>query len=198
MGSVTRSINRLFAHDDTVATRLRRIFTPCGRGDGTKTINIRIFDKHGLVDDMATSAEVVSDLQNFFSGLASRSDLEAGVARQLSQITFQVAYANRKPDQSEIDRFGLNDFPVYFLTATPSINSTGADIISLLVSHRIPERIFVATRHGASQVLSQENISTTILQTVGRTSRRPSYMIFPVPIFSPGIRTSAAKWGSSR
>ena len=146
MGSVTRSIKRFFASGDTVATRLQRIFTPCLRGDGSKNINIRIFDKHELVNDMATSDEVVSDLQNFLRGLAARTDLEPDVLAQLSPISFNVTYDKKNPDQGEIDRFRPNDFPIYLLTATGSINSTRDDIVSLLVSHRIPEKTVVYKR----------------------------------------------------
>jgi len=153
MGSVTRSIKRFFASGDPVATRLQKVFTPCLRGDGTRNINIRIFDKHELVNDMATSDEVVSDLQTFLQGLAARSDLEPDVLAQLSPITFNVTYANKNPNQGEIDRFGPNVFPIYLLTATGSITATRDDIVSLLVSHRIPEKTFVARRHGDSAPL---------------------------------------------
>src|SRR5437762_12117226 len=139
MGSVTRSIKRFFASGDPVATRLKKVFTPCLRGDGTKNIDIRIFDKHELVNDMATSNEVVSDLQNFIRDLSARTDLEPDVLAQLSPITFNVTYANKNPDQDQINRFGSNVFPIYLLTATGSITSTRDDIVSLLVSHGIPD-----------------------------------------------------------
>ena len=148
MGSVTRSITRLFASGDPVATRLQRIFTPCRSGDGSKNVSIRIFDKHQLVNDMATSAEIVSDLQTFLRGLASRTDLEPDVLTRLSPFTFTVTYDNKNPSQAEIDRFGPNVFPIYLLTATGSITTSRDDIVSLLVSHRIPEVTFVAKRHG--------------------------------------------------
>jgi hypothetical protein len=158
MGSVTRSITRFFASGDPVATRLKKIFTPCLRGDGTKNIDIRIFDKHELVNDMATSNEVVSDLQNFLRDLAARTDLEPDVRAQLSPITFNVTYAKKNPDQDEIKRFGPNVFPIYLLTATGSITSTREDIVSLLVSHQIPEVTFVAIRHGqGAPLLSRVN-----------------------------------------
>jgi hypothetical protein len=102
---------------------------------------------------MTSSDEVVSDLQNFLRGLAARTDLEPDVVAQLSPITFDVTYANENPDQRQVDRFGPNDFPIYLLTATGSITSTRDDIVSLLVSHRIPELTFVARRHGAGAPL---------------------------------------------
>ena len=146
MGSVTRSIKRLLASDDPIATRLQKIFTPCLRGDGTRNINIRIFDKLELVNDMATPDEVVSDLQSFLRKQATRTDLEPDVLAQLSPITFNVTYAKKSPDQGEIDRLGPNDFPIYLLTATGSFATTRDDIVSLLVSHRIPEKTFVYKR----------------------------------------------------
>src|SRR5438874_2045124 len=127
MGSLRRSIKRLFAKQDSVATRLRRVFTPCLPGDGNKNITIRIFDKHELVNEMATSREVVSELETFLRGLAAQPGLEAGVVAQLSPITFHVTYATTNPSQAEIDRFGVSDFPIYLLTATGLINSTSDD-----------------------------------------------------------------------
>jgi hypothetical protein len=153
MCSVTDSITRLFAP----TAPLRRVFPPCLHGDGSKNINIRIFDKHGLMKEMATSAEVVSDLQNFLNGLASQPGLEAAAVAQLAQINFQVTYANRMSTQSEIDHFGMNDFPIYLLTATQPLQSSDADIVSLLEQHRIPETIFVVKRVGISQVSRQTN-----------------------------------------
>jgi hypothetical protein len=145
------------ATNNAAAAPLRRVFPPCLHGNGSKTINIPIFDKHGLVDEMATSAEVVSDLQNFLNGLASQPGLEPAAVAQLSQFNFQVTYANRMATQSEIDHFGMNDFPIYLLTATQPVQSSDGDIISLLEKHKIPETIFVWKRVGTGQTSQQTN-----------------------------------------
>jgi len=148
---------RRSAANNAAAAPLRRVFPPCLHGDGSKNINIPIFDKHGLVDEMATSAEVVSDLRNFLNGMASQTGLEPAAVAQLSQINFQVTYVNRMATESEIDHFGMNDFPVYFLTATPPVQSSDDDIVALLEKHRIPQTIFVWTRVGTSQTQQQTN-----------------------------------------
>jgi hypothetical protein len=95
---------------------------------------------------MAEPDEVVNDLESFLRGLASQDKLETDVAARLSPITFNVTYEKKKPDQAEIDRFGVNDFPVYLLTATGLFNSTSDDIVSLLHSHRLPQKTLVYIR----------------------------------------------------
>jgi hypothetical protein len=179
MGSVTRSIKRLFARDDDVATRLRRVFTACPRGDGTKNINIRIFDKLELINEMASSADVENDLNNFLRGLASQTGLEASVVTQLSPITFQVTYANRMPDQNEIDRFGVHDFPIYFLTATGLSRSSSADVISLMVKHRIPELTWVARREPPSRPVLSEVRAYQIIER--DWENKPTVLGFGIP-----------------
>ena len=148
---------RRSAANNAAAAPLRRVFPPCLHGNGSTNINIQIFDQHGLVDEMATSNEVVTDLQNFLNGLASQPGLDPATVALLSQFTFRVTYANRMASQSEIDHFGMNDFPIYFLTATPPVQSSDAEIVSLLEKHRIPETIFVWVRVGTGQTNRQTN-----------------------------------------
>src|SRR5262245_34775892 len=90
---------------NNAAAPLRRVFPPCLHGNGSTNINIPIFDRHGLVDEMATSNEVVTDLQNFLDGLASQPGLDPATVALLSKFTFRVTYANRMTTQSEIDHF---------------------------------------------------------------------------------------------
>jgi hypothetical protein len=139
------------------AARVRGVHTACRHGDGSTNVNIRIFDKDGLVDQMATPAELKSDLQKFLNGLASQPGLEPAAVAQLSKFTFQVTYDNRSPNQAEIDHFGMNDFPIYLLTATPPIQSSDEDILSLLHNHKIPETIFVWKRVGPGQTQRNTN-----------------------------------------
>lgn len=196
MGSVTRSIKRLFASQDSVATRLRRVFTPCLRGDGNKNITIRIFDKHELVTEMATSDEVVTGLENFLHGLAAQTGLEANVVAQLSPITFHVTYAKTNPNQAEIDHFGVNDFPIYLLTATGLINSTSDDIVSLMVSHRIPERTFVAKRRtGLSEPLLSPVPSYQAIEDDWAKEPKVLGFGFPGTYFLPNNQNRCRKLG---
>jgi hypothetical protein len=124
----------------------RRVYPPCLRGDGSKTVNIQIFDKGEFVNDMATPDELVSELQNFLRGLPSQKDLQPDVVALLSPITFNVSYEKKNPSKDEIDRFRINDFPIYFRTATAPFNTPAADIVSLLESHKLPEQTFVFKR----------------------------------------------------
>ena len=195
MGSVTRSIKRLFASDDTVATRLRRIFTPCQRGDGTKSINIRIFDPHELVNEMTTSQEVVSALENFLQAMAAQTGLEASVAAQLSPISFHVTYARTTPGQAEINQLGVSDFPIYLLTASGLFQSSADDVISLLVSHRIPELTFVGRRQEPDAlVLSQVHAYQTMEDD---WAGKPDVLGFGIPgtYFLPHSQTRCRKVG---
>lgn len=197
MGSVTRSITRFFASDDSVATRLRRVFTPCSHGDGTKNINIRIFDKHELVNEMATADEVVSDLQNFLNGLVSQTGLETDVLTRLSSITFHVTYANSTLDQAGIDHLGVNDFPMYLLTATGLINTTRDDIVSLLVSHRIPEQTFVFKRRRPDTVPPEPSPVRSYKDIEDDWANKPTVLGFgfPGPYFIPRTQNICRKVG---
>src|SRR5947207_1927704 len=134
---------RRSATNNVAAATLCGIFPPCPHADGTRNINIRIFDPHQLMNDMAptTSAELVSDLQKFLDDLASQDHLETSTVAQLSQIKFRVRYADKKPAQTEIDGFAVNDFPIYLLTKIPPGSSSGADIRSLVCSHKIPNLV---------------------------------------------------------
>src|SRR5580765_1603236 len=93
---------RRSAANNAAAAPLRRVFPPCLHGNGSTNINIKIFDQHGLVDEMATSNEVVTDLQNFLNGLAAQPGLDPATVALLQQFTFRVTYANRMASQSEI------------------------------------------------------------------------------------------------
>lgn len=153
MGSVTsttRAIASLFSGGEDVATRLRRVYTPCPRGDGVKTVNVRIFDEHVLVTEMATSQEIVNGLQAFLDGMHSAPGLDAAAAAVLSAINFQVTYTAAHPAKNVIDKFRQQDFPVYLLTHTGSVASPKEEITSLLVAHRIPTTTFVAQRRPTS------------------------------------------------
>ena len=144
MGSVSDSISRLFCGG--ASSTLLNVPTPCLHADGTKNINIRIFDKHEFVNDMATSDEVVGDLESFLRGLASQKDLEPDVATRLLPMTFNVSYEKARPSQAEIDQMPVNDFPIYLLTASGLFNSTSADIVSLMHSHHLPNKTIVYKR----------------------------------------------------
>src|SRR5215203_354438 len=118
MGSVTsttRAIASLFGGEEDIATRLRRVFTPCPRGDGLKTINVRIFDEHVLVTEMATSQEIVNGLQAFLDGMHSSPGLEPAVTASLSALNFQVTYTAADPTKNVINNFRHRDFPIYLL-----------------------------------------------------------------------------------
>src|SRR5437773_12333249 len=99
MCSITDSIRGLCAP----ATPLPTVFPACRHGDGSTNINIRIFDKHGLVDQMATPDEVKSDLQNFLDVMTSQTGLEASAVALVSQFTFKFTYGMRSPTQTEIE-----------------------------------------------------------------------------------------------
>ena len=142
---------------NNAAAPVRRIFPPCLHGDGSKNINIRLFDEHGLMKEMAPPGDVRSELQHFFDGLVSQSGIEAEAVTRLSPFTFQVKYDNRRPTRNEIDHFRMNDFPVYLLTTTGSESASDDDILSLLDKHKIPETIFVWKRLGPSQTQRQTN-----------------------------------------
>lgn len=142
MCSLSDSITRLFSP----GTAPRRVYPPCLRGNGSKTVNIRIFDKNEFVNDMMTPDELVGALEKFLHSLPSQGDLQPDVVALLSPITFQVTYEKKKPDRDEINQFSVNDFPVYLLTATAPFDSTRADIVSLLESHKLPEKTFVFKR----------------------------------------------------
>jgi hypothetical protein len=137
------SITRFFCGGNT---ELQTVYTPCRRGDGTKTVNIKIFDKHEFVNDMADPDEVRGDLQNFLRGLATQKDVQPDVAALLAPITFNVTYNKTTPSQAEIDGLGVGDFPIYLLTATAPFDSPPDDIVSLLKSHRLPRQTFVFIR----------------------------------------------------
>lgn len=195
MGSVTRSIKRFFASDDSVATRLRRIFTPCLRGDGTRNINVRIFDPHELVNEMATSQEVVSELENFLHSMATQTGLEATIVAQLSPISFHVSYVKTTPSQAEINQLGVADFPVYLLTASGLFRSSADDVVSLLVSHRIPELTFVGKRLDPDKlVLSQIRAYQTLEDD---WAQKPDVLGFGIPgtYFLPHSQTRCRKVG---
>lgn len=195
MGSVTRSIKRFFASDDPVGTRLQRVFTPCLGGDGTKNINIRIFDEHALVNDMATPDEVKNDLKNFLHSLPTQSGVEPAVAAQLSPITFDVTYDRTTPSKAEINQFGVSDFPIYLLTATGSFRSSADDVVSLLVSHRIPELTFVGRRQDANAlVLSHVRAYQTLEND---WAEQPDILGFGIPgtYFLPNSQTKCRKVG---
>jgi len=149
MGSVTsttRAIASLFGGEEDIATRLRRVFTPCPRGDGLKTINVRIFDEHVLVTEMATSQEIVNGLQAFLDGMHSSPGLEPAVTAGLSAINFQVTYTAADPTKNVINNFRHRDFPIYRVAHTGGVASPKEEIVSLLVAHRIPATTFVAQR----------------------------------------------------
>jgi len=191
MCSVTDSITRIFCPKVTSG---RRIFPPCLHGDGSKNINIRIFDQHGLMKEMAPPNDVKSELQHFFDGLAKQSGIEAEAATRLSPFTFQVTYDNRRPTRNEIDHFGMNDFPVYLLTTTGSESSSDDDILSLLDKHKIPDTIFVWTRVGTSQT-HRETTSTDVIKKDWTGKSNVLGFGFPGPYFLQRSQNFCRKLG---
>src|SRR5258708_23597817 len=150
MGIVTKTTNAIFGSTPGVTERLLKVFTPCPPGDGSKTVNIKIFDEHVLVTEMATAQEIVTGLESFLNAMQSAAGLEAPVAASLSAITFQVNYSTTHPSQSEIDHFRRQDFPVYLLTHTGDVASPKEEIVSLLIAHKIPETTFVGKRRAGN------------------------------------------------
>ena len=195
MGSVSRSITRFFSGGASITDRLQKVFAPCLHGDGSKNVNIRIFDKQQLVNEMATAAEVRGDLEGFLRGLRSQSDLQPDVVALLSPITFDVTYDNKNPSQAEIDRFGVNDFPIYLLTATGLVNSTRDDIVSLLVSHRIPEKTFVYTRIRPAVPVASDIFSYKDIEDDWANKPEVQGFGFPGPYFIPRNQNVCRKLG---
>ena len=193
MGIFRKTTNAIFGSDK----QLQRVFTPCLPGDGNKTINIRIFDKHELVKDMAPAPEIVSGMQTFLDGMRSSVGLEPAVAASLSTFTFQVTYASTFPAQSEIDLFSRNDFPMYLMTAIGQFVSTKAEIVSLLEAHKIPENTFVGKRVGANAnpVFAPAVHPYTDIETDWADDRTVLGFGIPGPYFIPNSQNVCRKLG---
>jgi len=194
MCSLSDSITRLFS---TGNKQMRRVYPPCLHGDGSKTVNIRIFDKFEFVNDMATAGEVVSDLESFLRGLAAQKDLKPDVAALLSPITFHVSYEKKRPSQAEIDRLRVNDFPIYFLTATTPFDSTPADIVSLIESHKLPEHTFVFKRRMPDSVPPEPFPIDSYKEIEDDWANKPTVLGFgfPGPYLIPRTQNMCRKLG---
>jgi len=117
------------------------------------------------------------------------------VVAQLTPITFQVTYESRMPDQNEINRFGVHDFPIYFMTATGSSAASSADIVSLLIQHRIPELTFVARREPPSRPILSEVRAYQIIDRDWQD--KPTVLGFGIPgtYFLTNSQTMCRKMG---
>jgi hypothetical protein len=193
MCSLSDSITNLFSGKPP----LKQVFPPCLHGDGSKNVNIRIFDKFEFVNDMAEPDVVVSNLQSFLRGLASQEKLEPDVAARLSSITFNVAYEKNRPSQAEIDRLGVNDFPIYLLTATAPFDSTPDDIVSLLNSHKLPKQTFVFKRRQPDSVPPEPFPIASYKDIEDDWANKPTVLGFgfPGPYFIPRTQNMCRKLG---
>ena len=127
----------------SITERLRRVFLPCPANSAGNNVTIKVFDKHGLLSEMISSQNMVSEMQNFLKGMGSAPRLPADVAANLTSIHYVVQYHESGPGEDEIKRFAVTDFPIHLLTASGLLRSSGEDIIELLEKHRIPERTHV-------------------------------------------------------
>lgn len=149
MGSVTDSITNLFRSQPSIAQQLLAVQRPCRAGGGNRNIRIRIIDPQTFMNDMATPQDVVNDLQTFLNGLDATPGIDTAIATALATYNFTVTYETSAPTQAQIDNAAVNDFPIYFLTATGVFQSSTDSVVKLLVSNRIPVRTFVGRRIGA-------------------------------------------------
>jgi hypothetical protein len=188
------SITRLFSAGQTP---LPTVQTPCLHADGSNNVNIRIFDKHEFVNDMTTSAELVSRLQGFLRGLVKQKDIQPDVAALLAPFTFNVSYEKKQPSQTEIDGFAVNDFPIYLLTATVPFDSTSDDIVSLLRSHRLPLHTFVFTRRRPDTVPPEPFQIDSFKDIEKDWANEPTVLGFgfPGPYFIPRTQNMCRKVG---
>lgn len=196
MGSVTRSITALFQGAPSIAERLARIPGPCRGGGGNRNIRVRIFDQRTFINDMATSREVVSDLEAFLNGLDTTPGLDPAIATGLAPYNFTVTYEITVPSRAQIDSSDVNDFPIYFLTATGLFSSSTDSVVDLLVANRIPELTFVGRRQGAlpQPVLGRVNTYTIIEKDWANS---PTVLGFGIPgvYFVPNSQTRCRKIG---
>src|SRR6266849_494349 len=140
MGSVTRSITNFFRGGDSVAERLRKIFTPCLSSAGSKKISIKVFDRKSLIGDVTNSAETVRrTLETFFNDLHKTNGLPPAVVQNLQSFSFEVVLIARDSTTDERRAFGMMDFPVYLETTETSAAFTENDGLELLLAHQIPE-----------------------------------------------------------
>jgi hypothetical protein len=181
----------------SVNASLLKVFPSCPRGSVFANVNIKIFDEHGLVEEMATSQEVVTKLKTFLNGMKNSVGLQANVVARLSAINFQVAYANSGPGKSEIDRFRANDFPIYLMTASGSFISSRDDIVALLVKHKIPELSFFATRRPGSDGVPNLDQIHPYKDIENDWDNRKTVLGFgiPGPYFLPGSQSKCRKVG---
>lgn len=196
MGSITRFITALFQGDPSVAERLARVQVPCRASGGNRNIRVRILDEHLFMNDMATPQDVVNDLRTFLNGLATTPGIDAATATGLAQYTFDVTYETSFPNQTQINAFDVNDFPIYFMTATGVFRSSADSIIDLLVANRIPELTFVGRRPpiGTLPNLAQVRVYTTMKDD---WEDKTSVLGFGVPgvYFLPNSQTRCRKVG---
>ncbi|MCM3870978.1 MAG: matrixin family metalloprotease [Pyrinomonadaceae bacterium] len=196
MGSITRSITALFQGAPSIAERLARIQGPCRGGGGNRNIKVRIFDQHQFINDMATPAEVVNDLQTFLNGLDTTPGLDPPIATGLAPYNFTVNYETITPSRAQIDSFDVNDFPIYFLTTTGLFKSSTDSVLDLLVANRIPELTFVGRRQDA---LAQPVLGPVRTYTIIKDDweDKPSVLGFGIPgvYFVPNSQTRCRKLG---
>jgi hypothetical protein len=144
---------------------------------------------------MTTSDEVVNGLRNFLNGMATQSGLDPNVATQLSAITFDVNYAKTSPTQSEIDHLAAGDFPIYLLTATGQTVSSSEDVVSLMVSHRIPERTLVGRRQDADVMAFSDIQPYKSIEDDWTEQRQVLGFGIPGTYFLPNSQTRCRKLG---
>jgi len=143
MGCVTRSITDFFSSDESIAEKLRKIYTPCLSAKGSKKISIRVFDKKSLIGDVTSSVEFVRQtLEAFFNDLHKTEGLPPTVKQNLQSFSFEVAFIPRNSTADERRAFGMMDFPVYLETTEETKITrtfTKGDGQELLLAHGIPE-----------------------------------------------------------
>jgi len=144
LGRLFKKTTEFFSAPPTAADRLKGVRTACPLANGSKVLNIRIFDEHGLVTDMDTNgADLATDLGTFFSGLGDLPGVDAAVKARLSTFTFNVTYTQGFPTGNEIKGFAANDFPVYLKTVTGTVGTSGKKIVDLFIEHKIPLKTHV-------------------------------------------------------
>ena len=144
MGRLFKKTTEFFSGPPTAADLLKGVKTACPVGNGSKVINIRIFDPHHLVADMnATGADLVTELGTFFNGLGNVPGVDAGVKARLSAFSFNVTYTQGFPTKREIEAFAVNDFPVYLMTLGGNVGISGKKIQDLFIAHKIPLKTHV-------------------------------------------------------
>src|SRR5215204_46801 len=146
MGSITESIKSLFRSAPSIADQLLAVQRPCRGGSGNRNIRIRIFDEHVLMNEMGTPQDIANDVQTFLNALDTTPGIDPAIATALAPYTFTVTYETSAPNQTQIDNFNVNDFPIYLLTTTGVFRSSTDSVVKLLVSNRIPQRTFVGRR----------------------------------------------------